>query len=288
MTSLGIVLCDEVISGGTSRMAIQSRDYVPTTMVRLPGARTTSHAQTQSYSRPATQSHIITMTSRSGGAVGGAVGGAMQVGGNDIQSVLKGLLEVLVKVVQMLVERLAQQVGGANGGVKGDPTQSSKGSVGAAGGGPSIDTTQQSSIPSTPAIQANGGNGVREDSATEQRVVDLVNQERAKYGLSPLRYNTALDRAAEKHNATQANERTMAHIGTGDSDPGSRIRAEGFTRDWGENVAVGQRSAEQVVAEWMASPTHRANILNPNFTQLGVSYTSTHDGYPFWTQSFGA
>jgi uncharacterized protein YkwD len=53
-------------------------------------------------------------------------------------------------------------------------------------------------------------------------------------------------------------------------------------------VAVGQRSPDQVVNEWMNSPTHRANILNPNFRQMGVSYGTTSDGFPYWTQSFGS
>lgn len=130
--------------------------------------------------------------------------------------------------------------------------------------------------------------GGAEDAAYEQQVLDLVNAERAKAGLGAVRYSAALDSAAETHNAFQTQQRTMAHIDIGDGDPGARIRAAGFNGAWGENVAVGQRTPEQVVAEWMASPTHRANILNPNFSQIGVAHETTTDGFSFWTQSFGA
>jgi uncharacterized protein YkwD len=64
--------------------------------------------------------------------------------------------------------------------------------------------------------------------------------------------------------------------------------AAGWNWAWGENAAVGQYSPEQVVSEWMASPGHRANILNPNFAFLAVGYGVGANGRPYWTQSFGA
>lgn len=130
--------------------------------------------------------------------------------------------------------------------------------------------------------------GGREDHPFEQRVLELVNVERARHGLAPLRYQRQLDQASEGHNRQQVATRTMAHDGIGDGDPGSRIRATGFNRSWGENVATGQTSPEQVVAEWMASPGHRRNILDPSFSYLGVSYATAADGRSYWAQSFGA
>jgi uncharacterized protein YkwD len=112
--------------------------------------------------------------------------------------------------------------------------------------------------------------------------------ERAKYGLGAVRYDRRLDAAAEGHNATQVATRTMAHEGIGDGDPAARIAATGFTQAWGENVATGQRSPEQVVAEWMASPEHRRNILDPTYRLMGVSYATAADGRSYWAQEFGA
>lgn len=126
-----------------------------------------------------------------------------------------------------------------------------------------------------------------EDHAFEQRVLDLVNVERARHGLAPLAYNRQLDAASEAHTRHMAAVQRMAHDGIGDGDPGSRILAQGFDRSWGENVATGQLTPEQVVAEWMASPGHRRNILDPEFRQLGVAYGTAANGRTYWAQSFG-
>lgn len=129
---------------------------------------------------------------------------------------------------------------------------------------------------------------VANEDPFEQRVVDLVNQLRAGYGLSPLGFDARLDVGAERHTAHMAIVGRMAHDGIGDGTPQERMLAAGWNGAWGENAAVGQTTPEQVVAEWMASPGHRANILNPNFALLAVGYGTSPDGRPYWTQSFGA
>lgn len=126
-----------------------------------------------------------------------------------------------------------------------------------------------------------------EDHQFEQQVLDLVNRERARAGLAPVAYDRRLDLASERHNAQQAATRRMAHDGIGDGTPGERIRAAGYGGAWGENVATGQLSPAQVVAEWMASPGHRRNILDPSYRLMGVSYTTGTDGRTYWAQSFG-
>jgi uncharacterized protein YkwD len=127
-----------------------------------------------------------------------------------------------------------------------------------------------------------------EDSSYEARVLQLINVERARYGLGAVSYDRRLDAADESHNAQQAATGTMAHEGIGDADPAARIQATGFRQAWGENVAAGQRSPEQVVAEWMASPEHRRNILDPTYRLMGVSYTTAANGRTYWAQEFGA
>lgn len=130
--------------------------------------------------------------------------------------------------------------------------------------------------------------GGTEDHAFEQRVLQLVNAERARAGLPALGYQRQLDQASETHARHMASVGRMAHEGIGDGDPGSRILATGFNRSWGENVATGQVSPEQVVAEWMASPGHRRNIMDPQYRYLGVSYEVAANGRTYWAQSFGA
>jgi uncharacterized protein YkwD len=76
----------------------------------------------------------------------------------------------------------------------------------------------------------------------------------------------------------------MTHTGSNGSDAGDRIRAAGYQPStWGENVAAGYTSASSVVAGWMGSSGHRANILNPAFTEIGVASATAADGTRYWT-----
>ncbi|NLA96091.1 MAG: hypothetical protein GX838_04525 [Clostridiaceae bacterium] len=118
----------------------------------------------------------------------------------------------------------------------------------------------------------------------EQRVVTLVNKERAAVGLPPLHMNNSLWDSA-------------------------RVRAKEITRVWGhkspdgkrfttaikisccgagENIAAGQSKPESVVSSWMASPSHRDNILNPDYKLIGVGcyYDYSCQYKTYWSQLF--
>jgi uncharacterized protein YkwD len=207
----------------------------------------------------------------------GAVAGANSLGGGGTG--LAGALEALKAAVAALGEVIAK-LGSATGGGGGCGAEQ-KGVLGVQG----TEATTQQYVARTATTTSSGD---KEDHAFEQRVLELINVERAKYGLSPVRYNGALDNASEKHAEHMAIVGKMAHDGIGDGDPGERIRAEGFRKAWGENVATGQTSPEQVVREWMASPGHRRNILDPNYQQMGVAYVTASNGRSYWAQSFGA
>ena len=108
-------------------------------------------------------------------------------------------------------------------------------------------------------------------ASTSNDAIALTNQERANAGLAPLNANGALNIAAAVHSADQAARNQMTHTGSNGSNAGDRIRAAGYQPStWGENVAAGYGSASGVVAGWMGSSGHRANILNPAFTQIGA------------------
>jgi uncharacterized protein YkwD len=122
----------------------------------------------------------------------------------------------------------------------------------------------------------------------EVRVVELVNAERARAGLNPVAWDERMWSAARAHSDDQAAHQTMSHTGSDGSDMVMRIERTGFR--WSrlaENVAAGQTTAESVVAAWMGSSGHRANILNPQLTVvgagLGISVTSTN----YWTLDLG-
>ncbi len=122
----------------------------------------------------------------------------------------------------------------------------------------------------------------------EREVVNLVNAERESRGIPTLIVNYQLQEAAWKHSEHMARNKVLCHSGCGDGDPASRIRATGYkAATWGENVASGQRTSTQVMNAWMNSSGHRRNILNPDFTDIGVAYAVGGLYGNSWTQVFG-
>jgi uncharacterized YkwD family protein len=120
--------------------------------------------------------------------------------------------------------------------------------------------------------------------AFEKRVGELVNAERAKAGLKPLVLDESLSLKAREKSRDMAKNNYFSHNSPTYGTPFEMMQSMGITyRSAGENIAMGQRSPEAVVEAWMNSPGHRANILSPSFTHLGVGYIA--DGN-YWTQWF--
>lgn len=122
--------------------------------------------------------------------------------------------------------------------------------------------------------------------SVEQRVLDLVNAERAQAGCAPLREEPLLARAARKHSADMAERGYFDHVTPEGVTPWDRARAEGYDQPSAENIARGQATAEEVVEAWMNSSGHRANILNCDSKAMGLGVVYG-DGGPWWTQMFG-
>lgn len=119
--------------------------------------------------------------------------------------------------------------------------------------------------------------------------VTLVNQERASRGLGALSVDGDLVAAAQNHSAYQAQNGTMSHTGSGGTNAGQRITAEGYQWSWwAENVAAGQSDCASVVGAWMASSGHRANILNGNLKDIGVGVALSSNGALYWTMDFAS
>ena len=120
--------------------------------------------------------------------------------------------------------------------------------------------------------------------AYEREVIRLVNAERAKYGLSALTEDWELSRVARYKSQDMHDNRYFAHNSPTYGTPFQMIRAFGLSyRAAGENIAMGYRTPAAVVAGWMNSEGHRANILSSAYTKLGVGYVA--DG-SYWTQQF--
>lgn len=120
-------------------------------------------------------------------------------------------------------------------------------------------------------------------------VLEAVNLERRERQLDPLILDPTLMRIADFYACRMAESDFLSHVDPHDgSSVDSRARDFGYAfLKIGENLALGQRSAGQVVADWMASAGHRANILDPSFTQIGVAVKTGTWGGPYWVQEFG-
>jgi uncharacterized protein YkwD len=156
----------------------------------------------------------------------------------------------------------------------------------------STNSSTPAHAPATPARGSSAGAGQCADAGltpTNQNVervraavLCLVNRERASRGMGPLRPNTHLQEAAQRHTESMATQNYFEHVGPSGDTPLGRIRAAGYIYsshvgyEVGENLGFGTLwlgTPRAIVSAWMASPGHRANILDRRFrdTAIGVS-----------------
>lgn len=118
----------------------------------------------------------------------------------------------------------------------------------------------------------------------EKEVVRLVNKERASRGLSTLTMDWQLSRVARYKSQDMHDKNYFSHTSPTYGSPFDMMSDFGISyRSAGENIAMGQKTPQEVVTAWMNSSGHRANILNASFTKIGVGYVA--DGN-YWTQMF--
>ena len=124
---------------------------------------------------------------------------------------------------------------------------------------------------------------------TAAEVAALTNRERAVAALPPLAIDPVLTTAAQAHSADMVARAFYSHTSPDGCQPWDRAVAAGAQRrSIGENIACGQRSPAEVVDGWMNSPGHRANILKPDFTHIGIGFAGGGPAGMYWTQLFGA
>lgn len=153
---------------------------------------------------------------------------------------------------------------------------------------PDVDNTPENQ-PGTdgekPGTDADQPETDTESPAFAKRVVELVNEERAKAGLGAL----TLDKSLESAALIRAKETEVSFSHTRPDGRGfsSVLTDNGISfRGSGENIAWGQQTPEQVMSGWMNSEGHRANILNSSYTNIGVGYYQNSAGQKYWTQLF--
>lgn len=105
-----------------------------------------------------------------------------------------------------------------------------------------------------------------------KKVIELTNIERAKAGLSPVSENSELDKAAQLKAANMFEENYWAHFAPSGKTPWDFILGSGYRFTLaGENLAKNFQSSDEVVTAWMNSKTHRDNLLNSNYKDIGVA-----------------
>jgi uncharacterized protein YkwD len=115
-------------------------------------------------------------------------------------------------------------------------------------------------------------------------VVELVNEARADAGCKPLKVEPTLTAAASGHSNDMAARDYFSHTTPEGSTFDERIKTAGYPLPGAENIARGQKNAEQVMKDWMNSAGHRANILNCQLKVIGVGLNTNGN---YWTQDFG-
>lgn len=136
--------------------------------------------------------------------------------------------------------------------------------------------------------------------AEGQKLLEMVNIARAQprvcgtqsfTATAPLAWNANLATAAQGHSRAMANNNFFDHLDRDGRTPGDRAELAGYIgQQVGENIAAGQDTPRKVVDGWLASPGHCANLMNPQFRELGAAYATDpkSDAGVYWTTVFGA
>lgn len=118
-------------------------------------------------------------------------------------------------------------------------------------------------------------------------VLELVNQERSKQGLKALTLSDDLTNVATVKAKDMRDNGYFDHTSPTYGSPFEMMQSFGIQyQSAGENIAAGQKTAQEVMNSWMNSSGHRANILNADYEQLGVGYVEGGNYQTYWVQMF--
>ncbi|CAH1194251.1 hypothetical protein PAECIP111892_01506 [Paenibacillus auburnensis] len=133
-----------------------------------------------------------------------------------------------------------------------------------------------------PAATAAPAAAVSTQATYVKQIVGLVNKERAAAGLSPVSALDSLNKVAAAKATDMRTNNYFSHTSPTYGSPFDMMATFGITyRAAGENIAMGQKSPQEVMTAWMNSEGHRANILSANFNYIGVGYDNN-----YWVQEF--
>jgi uncharacterized protein YkwD len=139
-------------------------------------------------------------------------------------------------------------------------------------GHPAAEVSGRHAAPPISAKDAAFGGPTHRSAISVEALVEAMNAQRAAYGMRPLRLNEQLSLAAGDRVNDMFAKHYFNHVSPDGVDPFTWADKRGY--DYaaiGENLAVGYRTAEDVVDGWMHSPGHRANILKGDFDEIGIA-----------------
>jgi len=129
---------------------------------------------------------------------------------------------------------------------------------------------------------------LRSGVLTSQEILDLVNQDRASHGLSSLELNPTLNLAALAKAHDMLSNNYFAHTSPAGATPWDWFKSMGYNYTYaGENLAEGYTDATELEKSWMSSPSHRANILSPYYSELGLAVVE-YNNVSLVVQLFGS
>lgn len=126
-------------------------------------------------------------------------------------------------------------------------------------------------------------------STMEGEAMQAVNRARARSGCAALRVTSSLRVAARRHSARMARQGTLSHRLSGEPALARRVADAGYTgaRMLGETIATGPTSGASAVRMWLASPKHRAILLDCRFRHVGAGVVRSGSGRHWWTVDLG-
>ena len=125
---------------------------------------------------------------------------------------------------------------------------------------------------------------IDQTKGVESQVLNIVNQKRQSQGLKPLQMDWELQRVARIKACDMAQKGYFSHNSPTYGSPFDMMKQYGIKfKSAGENIAMGQRTPQEVMQSWMNSQGHRENILKPDFTHIGVGYCQSGN---HWVQMF--
>lgn len=227
---------------------------------------------------------ISILTTSFGGAFATAAYAAPAESQQSVQENASGNNNILIGLAALAVIAMISKKGSSAAGSDAAKTASKPTEAAPAQTAPSVKASSPSTatVPSTTTTT----NPVSGLTADEQKALDLMNADRIANGLPTLKVNNQLVGLAERYAQDMINRGFFSHYDPEGRSPFDRMKQAGISyRSAGENLAI-NRNVTAAETAFMNSPGHRANILNPSYTEIGIGVKYASNGQAYVVQEF--